>query len=59
MENNIPRMVTIKEASKLSGLSYYILRQWCLDRSIVSVRCGSKILVNLESLTSFLNGGDK
>ena len=36
----------------------YRIRVLCADGSIRSVRCGRRILVNLDSLAAYLNGTD-
>ncbi|MCI8319073.1 MAG: excisionase family DNA-binding protein [Lachnospiraceae bacterium] len=56
---NIPTMITIKEASSQTGLSYEYIRKLCLMGKIVYVRAGRrKILVNMEKLVDFLNKGE-
>lgn len=56
---NIPTMITIKEASSQTGLSYEYIRKLCLMGKIVYVRAGGrKILVNMEKLVDFLNKGE-
>ncbi len=54
----IPTMITNKEASSQTGLSYEYIRKLCLQGKIVHVRAGRKILVNMEKLVSFLNEGE-
>lgn len=55
----IPTMITIKEASSQTGLSYEYIRKLCLMGKIVYVRAGRrKILVNMEKLVDFLNKGE-
>ena len=56
MENKIPIMLTINEASKESGLSYECIRQLCLNNEIVHIRSGRKYLINQDKFISFLNG---
>lgn len=51
----IPTMVTLKEASAQTGLSYDALRKLCLTGQIVHIRAGCKILVNLDRLIEYLN----
>ena len=55
----IPKMVTLAEASKKSGLSYDFLRKLCLQNKIVYVRAGVKFLVNWDKLIEFLNQGEE
>ena len=57
----MPTMAGITDAAAKSGLSVYRIRVLCADgsiRSIRSVRCGRRILVNLDSLAAYLNGTD-
>ena len=59
----VPEMVTIKEASSRTGLSYDCLRKWCLHGKIIHIRIGNgKFLINFGRLVDFLNtsnGGDE
>ena len=52
----MPQMAGITDAATQSGLSVYRIRVLCADGSIRSVRCGRRILVNLDSLAAYLNG---
>ena len=58
----VPEMVTIREASSRTGLSYDYLRKMCLSRKIVHIRVGGgKFLINFGALVEWLNtscGGD-
>lgn len=54
----IPTMVTIKEASQQSGLSYDFVRRLCLQGKIAYIRVGTKYLINLERFIEFLNTGE-
>ncbi len=58
----IPEMVTIKEASSRTGLSYDCLRKLCLAGKLVHIRVGNgKFLINFGRLIDWLNtscGGD-
>ena len=56
-EVKIPTMLSLREAAKRTGLSYDYLRKACNRYEIVHVRCGNKILVNLEKLIEHLNNG--
>lgn len=51
-------MAGITDAAAQSGLSVYRIRMLCADGSIRSVRCGRRILVNMNSLAAYLNGTD-
>ena len=52
----MPTMAGITDTAAKSGLSVYRIRVLCADGSIRSVRCGRRILVNLDSLAAYLNG---
>lgn len=52
---DIPKMVTINEASRLTGLSYDHIRKGCLRHEIVHVRAGKKYFINLPKLVELLN----
>ena len=52
----IPTMVTIKEAEKKTGLSYYYIRKLCLEKKVVHITAGRKVLINEEKFINFLNG---
>ena len=55
----VPRMVSLKEASKLTGLSELFLRRGFRAGELVGVRCGTssggKILLNFDKLIDYLN----
>lgn len=55
----VPKMVSLAEASKESGLSYDFIRKLCLQNKIVYVRAGVKYLVNWDKLVEYLNQGEK
>lgn len=55
MNVNIPRMGTIKTTAKLCGLPEYFVRQKVLNGEIVSVKAGSKYLVNIDRFVDYLN----
>ena len=52
---NIPDMRGIKSAAKISGLAEHHIRQLALTGKIKAVRAGVKILVNMQSLSDYLN----
>lgn len=52
----LPRMKTIKEMAGLTGLSYTMLRNLCLENKIVHVRAGKKYLINYDRFVDYLNG---
>ena len=51
----VPLMVSIREASSRSGLSYDAIRKRCLCGQIVHIRAGSKYYINLPRLLEYLN----
>ena len=53
----LPQMLTIKEASEKTGISYEHIRQMCLAGSIVHVKAGAKYLINAARLADYLNHG--
>lgn len=55
MIKEIPTMLTIKETAEKTGLAEYYIRQCCINNKIVHVRCGKRILVNLDKFVDFLN----
>ncbi len=55
-DKKIPEMVTIKEASHRTGLSYDYLRKQCLQGNLTHLRVGNgKYLINLDLLVDQLN----
>ncbi len=50
----VPEMVTIREASRRTGLSYDFLRKACLNGKIVHIKAGSKYLINFGRLVDWL-----
>ena len=59
VNRDVPRMVSLKEASKLTGLSELFLRRGFRAGELVGVRCGTssggKILLNFDRLVDYLN----
>ena len=51
-------MLTIKETTTRTGLAEHYVRKCCINNKITHIRCGKRILVNLEKLVDFLNSGD-
>ena len=54
----VPRMLTINECAKEfegTGLTAFRLRQLCIDKRIVHIRAGKKILINADRLIDYLN----
>jgi len=52
----VPEMITLREASRRTGLSYDYLRKGCLSGDLIHIRAGSKILINFNKLIDKLNG---
>lgn len=57
--NSIPTMLTIKETSKRTGVSYDCIRKLCIQNKIVYIKSGSKYLVNFGMFCKYLNEGDQ
>lgn len=55
MNEALPRMVTLREAAKMTGLSYDCLRKLCLRNEIAHIRIGTKYMINLDKLSDYLN----
>ena len=60
MSNNVyfPHMGTVKEAADASGLAVSRIRKLVASGTVRSVRAGRRILVNLDSLSKYLDDGD-
>lgn len=56
---NIPQMVSIREASDKTGVSYDALRKMCLNNQIVYIKAGNKFLINFGKLVEYLNTGEQ
>ena len=48
------KMVTLKEASSRTGVSYGWLRKMCINGKIVHIRTGNKDLLNWDRLVDYL-----
>ena len=53
------QMVTLKEASDRTGISYDWLRKMCINGKIVYIKAGNKFLLNWEKLVDYLNAGEQ
>lgn len=53
------QMVTIKEASSRTGISYDRLRKMCINHQIVHIKAGCKFLINWDRLVAYLNAGEQ
>ena len=51
-------MVTLKEASSRTGISYDRLRKMCINGQIVYIKAGCKFLINWDKLVDYLNAGE-
>ena len=51
-----PIMLSLKEASEKSGLSYSALRLMCIRNEIIHIRVGRKYLINWARLVDYLGG---
>lgn len=51
-------MLSIKEASEQTGLSYNAIRHMCLNNEVYNIRVGTKFLVNKDALMKYLCGGE-
>jgi len=58
-EIKVPLMVTIKEASMMSGLSYDAIRKLCMSNQVKHIRVGCKYFVNWNRFVEFLNEGSE
>ena len=54
----IPEMITIKECSTRTGISYDWIRKMCIQNRIVYIRAGNKYLINFSKFVAYLNEGD-
>lgn len=55
---SIPKMETIKQVAKTTGLAEYFVRQLVKQNKIKFVKAGTKYLLNLDSLIEYLNNGE-
>lgn len=51
----VPKMLTIRQCSDRTGVSYDAIRKLCITGRIVHVRVGSKYLINFGKFVEFLN----
>jgi hypothetical protein len=56
--SNSPKMLTISETSKESGLAKYYIRTLCWQNKIVYIKAGKKYLINYGKFIDYLNAGD-
>lgn len=59
VSRTVPHMVSLKEASRLTGLSELFLRRGFRSGELVGIRCGTssggKILLNFDKLVDYLD----
>lgn len=53
------QMVTLREASSRTGISYDRLRKMCINGQIVHIKAGCKFLINWDKLVAYLNAGEQ
>lgn len=58
-QNLVPKMATINEASKITGLAKYFIRQLAITNKVKTIKAGNKYLINVDKLIDFLNADDK
>lgn len=56
--DEIPKMLSVRECARLTGVSYAQLLQICKDGKVAFIRTGKKYLVNVKSLSDYLNHGE-
>lgn len=56
--NEFPKMASITQCSIISGLAYTTIRRMVLEGKIKYIKTGKKYLVNLDSLSDYLNGNE-
>ena len=54
----IPTMIKLREASELTGISYYRLLQLCKEGKVTHITSGRIYYINLEKLVEYLNDPD-
>ena len=55
----VPEMLTIRETSARTGVSYDAIRKLCLRGEIIHIKVGTKYLVNFGKFCEYLNKGDQ
>lgn len=58
-EKTVPRMVTIRQLARQTGVSEYAIRRMCKNREITFIKTGTKYLINFNMFVDFLNGGQQ
>lgn len=54
----VPKMVTVNEAAKLTNLAKYHIRRLIRENKVKFILCGVKYLVNFDSLIEYMNIGE-
>lgn len=54
----VPRMLTVKQLSKETGISEFHIRRLIKSNRITYIRTGTKCLVNFDRFVEYLNNGD-
>lgn len=54
--NEFPKLASITQCSIISGLAYSTIRRMILEGKIKYIKTGKKYLVNIDSLSEYLNG---
>lgn len=52
-----PKLLTLKEAARYSGISEYYLRKTVKQHKVASVRAGAKYLVDADALDELIKAG--
>lgn len=52
-----PKMLTIQQTAKLTGISEFHIRKLLRENKIVHIRTGVKYLVNFDKFIEYLNSG--
>jgi excisionase family DNA binding protein len=52
----VPRLLSVKEAANILGVSVWTLRQWLSQRRIAIVKVGRLTKLQLEDLQAFIAG---
>lgn len=56
LDKNVPRMVTIKELSNLTGISEYCIRKLYKQDKLIHIKSGSKVYINYDKFIDYMNG---
>lgn len=55
----LPRMISIREAQELTGLSEHLLRQLCRLDKVITLQINSKYYIQHDSLCEYLSQTNK